>query len=84
MRGMELMLKSMGLDPDKLKTEFEQTISIFNTRISNVENQLNKIEANQVLLYQLLQGAGVIPTVEEHNARRAQLEAENGPGKLPN
>lgn len=60
MLGMELMLKSMGFDPETIKEEFQRTIIMAGEKMEQIQSQLNRIEANQILLYQLMVKAGVI------------------------
>jgi hypothetical protein len=47
MDGMTMMLKSMGIDPDKIKGQFEQTASQVMTKVDNIEASQARVEAVQ-------------------------------------
>lgn len=75
MKGMEMLMKSMGLDPEALMGEMNRVASGALAQIQSMQEQLNRIEANQVVLYQLMVGAGLIKSVEERDAEHARLSA---------
>lgn len=78
MLGADMLLKSLGLDPEELRKQFE-TASVFVTeKISTLEAQLTRIEANQLLMYQLMARAGLIETVEQYNAAMSEENARIG------
>ena len=83
--GMEMMMKSLGVDPAEIKSQLEKVSVIAQEKITAIESQLARIEANQLLLYQLLARAGVIETVEQYNASVAGISLiegkTNGTGK---
>lgn len=71
MLGMEMMMKSMGINPDEIKSQLEKVSLVAQEKMSQFEAQLNRIEQNQVLLYQLLAHAKLIETVDEYHANLA-------------
>lgn len=45
--GMEMMLKSMGFDKEKIESDFANMKDEVNTFANNLREQLNRIEASQ-------------------------------------
>lgn len=49
MNGIEIMLKSMGIDPEKIKAElkqtFEATVSGVNDRVNTLQETMNRVES---------------------------------------
>lgn len=80
MLGMEMMMKSMGINPDEIKSQLEKVSLVAQEKMLQFEAQLNRIEQNQVLLYQLLVRAKLIETVDEYHAN---LTAEREQALIP-
>lgn len=76
MLGMDMMIKSLGINPDEIKAQIEKVSIIAQEKIVQLENQLTRIEANQLLLYQLMARKGLIETIEEYNANVAAERAD--------
>jgi hypothetical protein len=75
MLGMDMMMKSMGINPDEIKAQIEKATLIAQEKVAQMEAQLNRIEQNQLLLYQLMSRKGLIETVEEYNENVAAEKA---------
>lgn len=70
MKGMESLFSGMlGINPAEMREMFEGKIVEFQAFATNLQQQLGRIEANQVLLYQLMHHAGLIPTPDEMRAQ---------------
>lgn len=50
MKGAEMMLKAMGLDPDELKNQFGGMVQGIQTKFVQLENQLQRIEVTQMTI----------------------------------
>jgi hypothetical protein len=50
--GMEMMLKSFGVDPAKIKAEFETMRTGVTTTLKNIDERLALIEARQKNIYE--------------------------------
>lgn len=79
MKGMESMVASMlGINPQELRDMFESKVEEVQTYAVSIKQQLDRIESNQILLYQLLHHAGLIGTPSEMQAQKAlALEAKH-------
>lgn len=48
MKGAEMMLKAMGLDPAELQQKFGEAVSAVQAKTVHIENQLTRIEIAQL------------------------------------
>lgn len=72
MKGLESMLSGMlGINADELRAQVESGIKDARDFAVALQQQMTRIEQNQILLYQLLVHAGVISTLEDMRAKTA-------------
>ena len=74
MLGMEMLIKSMGIDPAKLQEDISKASEFAQEQVKALRDQMDRIEGNQLLLYQLMLRAGIIESVESYNSAK---QAEN-------
>lgn len=83
--GMEMLLGKMlgGLNPQAIQDQIQTAANHAQATIAHFQNQLNRIEANQQILYKLLLNAGLIESVESLNESKALTiaETENDGGR---
>lgn len=77
MKGMEMLMKTMGLDPDALMGMVNDTAEMARAGLANVNAKLDRIEQNQILLYQLMVKAGTIAPVENPASDTTKIAEEN-------
>lgn len=85
MLGMEMLVKSLGIDPAKLQDDIAKASEFAQEQVKALRDQMDRIEGNQLLLYQLMLRAGLIESVEAYNtAKRADdmKVIENEPSKI--
>lgn len=85
MLGMDMLIKSMGLDPEKIQKDIAAASAFAQEQVKTVRDQLDRIEGNQLLLYQLLLRAGVIESVTAYNESKQAEDMraiENGQSKI--
>lgn len=76
MLGAEMLLKSMGVDPDEIKSQFEKTAAIAQEKMTQFQDQLNRIEANQFILHDMMVRAGLIESFADYNKAKAEEAAQ--------
>lgn len=64
--GMEMLLGKMlgGLNPQAIQEQVQTAANHAQAVIAEFKQQMNRIEANQQILYKLLLNAGLIESVE--------------------
>lgn len=55
MNGIEMLMKSMGLDPEQLKQQFGGAMVQMQNRIQGIESALQRIELRQMAIMESLQ-----------------------------
>lgn len=63
MKGMELLMKTMGVDPDMIKEQigeasnnFKKVVEHFDKRLNNIETKLNLLLQNTPLIEEDING----------------------------
>lgn len=76
--GIEFLLKSLGIDPQKIAAEFGQQLQQFTNGIESVVKRLDAIERQQ---REILEALGKQPYVaEDDQVDTPQLQLINGTG----
>lgn len=75
MLGMKLLADSFGFDPEKIQAEVNAAAEFGKQQLAEIRAQLNRIEANQILLYHLMVKAGVIEEIKPETAGEIDHES---------
>lgn len=72
MLGMDMLVKSFGIDPEKIQSEINAAGEFAKQQLVEIREQLNRIEGaqlaivqNQRMIYQAMVKAGLIEAFEE-------------------
>lgn len=85
MGGMEMMMKSFGIDPEAMKKDVQQTVtdlkqafSALNERMSEVENQLKKLNEGQAYIISLLENPNVVAQTHANRLEKINRQIAEG------
>ena len=78
--GMEMLLSKMlgGLNPQAIQEQVQNAANHAQATISEFKQQLNRMEVNQQILYQLLLKANLIEPVESLQEKTVPQLEHNG------
>lgn len=79
MGGMEMMMKSLGFDPENIKKQvsdagedFKKVVKHFDERLNKIENVINLIHQNQLKIMACQQIEPVIAPKNEHSTENSE------------
>lgn len=77
MFGMHMLVEALGIDPEKIQQEINAAAEFAKTQLIEIRQQLNRIEANQLVIYQAMVSKGIIePVTESSNEVAGELTHE--------
>lgn len=81
--GLEMLMGKMlgGLNPQAIQEQVQNAANHAQATIAHFQNQLNRIEANQQILYKLLLNSGLIESVESLQEKSVPALEDNSDGR---